>query len=123
MKRLLEMEAVSADEYEAAGAKIHQTTNEAWRHYAVANIPSAVARTSTMSLTNNTSQYGVLLANKGLDKAAKANAAFAKAVNTHEGAVKDQPVAETHTRRSNLFWKASRSRRNLKLMNEKGEEK
>src|SRR5699024_4454043 len=27
-------------------------------HYAVANIPGAVARTSTMSLTNNTSQYG-----------------------------------------------------------------
>src|SRR5699024_11788404 len=68
-------------------------------HYAVANIPGAVARTSTMSLTNNTSQYGVFLANKGLVKAVKTNAAFAKGVNTHDGAVTNQPVAETHDMR------------------------
>ncbi|MFD1362410.1 alanine dehydrogenase [Lentibacillus salinarum] len=65
-------------------------------HYAVANIPGAVARTSTMSLTNNTSQYGVFLANKGLEETVKTNRAFAKGVNTHEGIVTNQAVAETH---------------------------
>ncbi|WP_010531914.1 alanine dehydrogenase [Lentibacillus jeotgali] len=68
-------------------------------HYAVANIPGAVARTSTTSLTNNTSQYGVFLANKGLEMAVKTSTAFAKGVNTHEGAVTNQPVAETHDMR------------------------
>ncbi|TMN21546.1 alanine dehydrogenase [Lentibacillus cibarius] len=65
-------------------------------HYAVPNIPGAVARTSTMSLTNNTSQYGVFLANKGVEEAVKSNEAFAKGVNTHAGVVTHQSVAETH---------------------------
>lgn len=65
-------------------------------HYAVANIPGAVARTSTMSLTNNTSQYGVFLANKGLEAVVKTNEAFAKGVNAHDGAITNQPVAKTH---------------------------
>lgn len=34
-------------------------------HYAVANIPGAVARTSTIALTNVTIPYGVQIANKG----------------------------------------------------------
>jgi alanine dehydrogenase len=65
-------------------------------HYAVANMPGAVARTSTLSLTNNTSQYGVLLANKGLQKAVETNEAFAKGVNTHGGFVTYEMVANTH---------------------------
>ncbi|MBP1949873.1 alanine dehydrogenase [Virgibacillus litoralis] len=34
-------------------------------HYAVANMPGAVSRTATLSLTNNTIQYGMLLAKMG----------------------------------------------------------
>ncbi|GAB3055737.1 alanine dehydrogenase [Virgibacillus ainsalahensis] len=65
-------------------------------HYAVANIPGAVARTSTMSLTNNTSQYGLFLANEGFEHAVKSNQAFAKGVNTHDGVVTYKSVAKTH---------------------------
>ncbi|MBM7599383.1 alanine dehydrogenase [Virgibacillus halotolerans] len=65
-------------------------------HYAVANMPGAVARTSTLSLTNNTSQYGVYLANKGLQKAIETNEALAKGVNTHAGHITHEKVAETH---------------------------
>ncbi|NWO13993.1 MULTISPECIES: hypothetical protein [Virgibacillus] len=36
--------------------------------YAVANIPGFVARTATLSLTNTTCQYGMLIANQGLNK-------------------------------------------------------
>ena len=39
-------------------------------HYSVANMPGAVARTSTIALTNVTIPYGVQLANKGYVKAA-----------------------------------------------------
>jgi alanine dehydrogenase len=65
-------------------------------HYAVANMPGAVSRTSTLSLTNNTSQYGVYLANKGLQKAVDINEAFAKGVNTHAGHITHEKVADTH---------------------------
>lgn len=71
-------------------------------HYAVANIPGAVARTSTMSLTNNSSKYGVFLASKGFNQAVKSNEAFAKGVNTHEGFVTYETVAKEH----NLSYKA-----------------
>lgn len=65
-------------------------------HYAVANIPGAVARTSTMSLTNNSSKYGVFLANKGFEEAVQTNEAFAKGVNTHDGFVTYETVANEH---------------------------
>ncbi|ASK62548.1 alanine dehydrogenase [Virgibacillus phasianinus] len=65
-------------------------------HYAVANMPGAVARTSTLSLTNNTSQFGVFLASKGLEKAVELNEALAKGVNTHAGSVTYEKVASTH---------------------------
>lgn len=65
-------------------------------HYAVANMPGAVARTSTLSLTNNTSQYGVFLANKGLQKAVEANEALAKGVNTYAGNITHEKIANTH---------------------------
>lgn len=65
-------------------------------HYAVPNIPGAVARTATMSLTNNTSQYGVFLANKGFEEAVKASDTFAKGVNTYAGAVTHPSVAKAH---------------------------
>ncbi|MGO4886291.1 alanine dehydrogenase [Anaerobacillus sp. MEB173] len=63
-------------------------------HYAVANMPGAVSRTSTIALVNVTSQYGVNLANKGLKQAVIENPAIAKGVNTYKGYVTYQAVAD-----------------------------
>ena len=45
-------------------------------HYAVANMPGAVPRTSTMALTNVTVPYAVQIANKGVVKAISENEAL-----------------------------------------------
>ncbi|MEN1967369.1 alanine dehydrogenase [Lentibacillus sp. N15] len=79
-------------------------------HYAVANMPGAVSRTSTLSLTNNTSQYGVFLANKGLQKAVEQNGAFAKGVNTHDGFVTYEKVASTHNLAFNPLFEVIKSK-------------
>jgi len=65
-------------------------------HYAVANIPGAVARTSTFALTNATLPYVVELAEKGYRAAVAGNQALAKGVNTLGGKVICSPVAEAH---------------------------
>jgi hypothetical protein len=43
-------------------------------HYCVANMPGAVAKTSTLALTNATLPYAVQIANKGWKKAMQENA-------------------------------------------------
>jgi len=63
-------------------------------HYCVPNIPGAVPRTSTYGLSNATLPYAVKLANKGLVRAVKENAALAKGVNTFQGHVTYKAVAE-----------------------------
>ena len=63
-------------------------------HYAVANIPGAVPRTSTLALSNVTLPYILALANKGYQKACIDNSALAKGVNTAEGHVTYKAVAE-----------------------------
>jgi len=65
-------------------------------HYAVANIPGAVARTSTFALTNVTTPYGLQIASKGYKQAALDNAALARGINTAEGKVTFKAVAEAH---------------------------
>jgi alanine dehydrogenase len=65
-------------------------------HYAVANMPGAVARTSTIALTNVTIPYGVQIANKGYRKAALDNKALAKGINVIGGKVTFKAVAEAH---------------------------
>ena len=40
-------------------------------HYCVGNMPGAVPRTSTIALTNATLNYGLQIANKGLEQACK----------------------------------------------------
>ncbi|WP_088815240.1 MULTISPECIES: alanine dehydrogenase [Listeria] len=62
-------------------------------HYAVANMPGAVPRTSTMALTNATLQYGLKLANQGLIQAVTNDFHLYKGVNTFEGNVTYQAVA------------------------------
>ncbi len=63
-------------------------------HYCVANMPGAVARTSTQALTNATFSYAVEIADKGWKKAAYENLEIAHGVNTAEGEVTCKGVAE-----------------------------
>lgn len=64
-------------------------------HYSVANIPGAVARTSTIALTNATLPYAVKLANEGFTKAVKSCSELAKGVNTCQGQLVSKPVADS----------------------------
>src|SRR5262249_50527811 len=63
-------------------------------HYAVANMPGAVPRTSTFALCNATIGYAKQLADHGLVKAAQNDAALAKGINTFRGHVPHKAVAE-----------------------------
>lgn len=65
-------------------------------HYSVANMPGAVARTSTIALTNVTIPYGVQIANKGYKQAALDNKAIARGINIAEGNVTYKAVADAH---------------------------
>jgi len=64
-------------------------------HYAVANMPGAVGRTSTYALCNATLPYALFLANQGLTNAARQNSDIVSAVNVHHGQVTHPAVAET----------------------------
>ena len=61
--------------------------------YCVANMPGAVPRTSTFALTNATMPYVLKLADKGWQAACQADAALAKGLSTHEGALVSEQVA------------------------------
>ncbi|UVI33108.1 alanine dehydrogenase [Paenibacillus spongiae] len=63
-------------------------------HYAVANMPGAVPRTSTIALTNATVPYALQLANKGVLKAIRDNHSLMLGVNTAAGFVTYEAVAK-----------------------------
>ena len=63
-------------------------------HYSVANMPGAVARTSTLALTNATLDYALQIANKGWKQAVRDNEGLAKGVNVLEGKVTYKAVAD-----------------------------
>ena len=54
-------------------------------HYCVGNMPGAVPRTSTIALTNATLRYGLMIADRGLEKAAVAYPVLYSAINTYGG--------------------------------------
>ncbi|MBU9710304.1 alanine dehydrogenase [Evansella tamaricis] len=62
-------------------------------HYAVANMPGAVPRTSTIALTNVTVPYALQIANKGITRALRENPALVKGVNTANGFISYEAVA------------------------------
>ncbi len=62
-------------------------------HYTVPNMPGAVPRTSTTGLTNATVPYILEIANKGYEQAIKDNEALRKGVNTMQGNVTNEGVA------------------------------
>jgi alanine dehydrogenase len=64
-------------------------------HYCVANMPGAVAKTSTIALTNATLPYAVQIANKGWQRAMRENSEIKLGANVMNGKVTYQAVAET----------------------------
>jgi alanine dehydrogenase len=63
-------------------------------HYCVANMPGAVARTSTRALTNATLPYAIEIANKGWKAAMQENNEIKLGANVIKGAVTFKAVAE-----------------------------
>jgi len=63
-------------------------------HYCVANMPGAVARTSTFALNNVTLPFTMQLANKGYQRALYENAHLREGLNVHKGAITNAPVAK-----------------------------
>jgi len=65
-------------------------------HYCVANMPGAVARTSTFALNNATLPFALALADKGWRQALKDDVHLRAGLNVHDGKVACKPVAEAH---------------------------
>lgn len=63
-------------------------------HYCVANMPGAVARTSTIALTNATLSYAVEIANKGWKKAMQENEEIKLGANVIDGQITYKAVSE-----------------------------
>jgi alanine dehydrogenase len=64
-------------------------------HYAVANMPGAVARTATLALTNATLPYVERIARDGWQSAARQHAPIARGVNLAGGRVTHPAVADS----------------------------
>ena len=63
-------------------------------HYCVANMPGAVARTSTVALTNATLPYALQIANKGWKKAMQDNKEIMRGANVVHGEITYKAVAD-----------------------------
>jgi alanine dehydrogenase len=63
-------------------------------HYAVANMPGAVARTSTFALNNATMPFTIQLAEKGADKAMKDNPHLRAGLNVYKNLLTYKAVAD-----------------------------
>lgn len=62
-------------------------------HYCVANMPGAVARTSTYALNNVTLPHALNIANLGWKEAMRQNPHLAQGLNVHEGKITYEAVA------------------------------
>ena len=65
-------------------------------HYCVANMPGAVARTSTFALNNATLPFALALADKGWQRALAEDPHLLAGLNVHDGKLTCAPVAEAH---------------------------
>ena len=63
-------------------------------HYCVANMPGAVARTSTYALTNMTLRYARMIARDGVIESAKKDQPFKLGINTHAGKLVYKQIAD-----------------------------
>ncbi|KPP80830.1 MAG: alanine dehydrogenase Ald [Oceanicaulis sp. HLUCCA04] len=83
--------------FETSKATTHQSPTfivDGVVHYCVANMPGAVARTSTLALTNATLPFTLAIANKGAKKAMNDDAHLARGLNVAEGQIAYEPVAK-----------------------------
>ncbi|MCC6347554.1 MAG: alanine dehydrogenase [Nitrospirales bacterium] len=64
-------------------------------HYAVANMPGAYPRTSTLALTNSTLPYIRMLADCGVGGALREDAPLRSALNTYQGEIMNKALAES----------------------------
>ncbi|RNL82106.1 alanine dehydrogenase [Halostreptopolyspora alba] len=67
--------------------------------YCVANMPGAVPNTSTHALTKETLPYALALAGKGWRRALSDDPALAQGLNTHDGHLTNEAVADAHGRK------------------------
>jgi alanine dehydrogenase len=65
-------------------------------HYCVANMPGAVARTSTFALNNATLPFALALADKGWRQALKDDVHLREGLNVCDGKITCKPVADAH---------------------------
>ena len=65
-------------------------------HYCVANMPGAVARTSTFALNNATLPFTLALADQGAEKGDEGEPASARRPQRHTGTLTYKAVAEAH---------------------------
>jgi alanine dehydrogenase len=63
-------------------------------HYCVANMPGAVARTSTFALNNATLPFALALADKGYRRACAEDAHLRNGLNVHAGKLTYKAVAD-----------------------------
>jgi alanine dehydrogenase len=63
-------------------------------HYCVANMPGAVARTSTFALTNATYPFVEALANRGVMQALSIDHHLRNGLSVHKGVLTSKPVAQ-----------------------------
>ena len=64
-------------------------------HYCVANMPGAVARSSTIALTSVTLSYGLAIADQGVSDASASNEALRRGLNIADGACVHEAVARS----------------------------
>lgn len=65
-------------------------------HYCVANMPGAYSRTATQALNNVTHPWTMLIADKGVPAACAVRPDLVGGINTRDGRLTCQPVAEAH---------------------------
>ena len=63
-------------------------------HYCVANMPGGVSRTSTQALTTATLPFGLEIAGRGVEEAARRRSAIARGINTWKGRLTYAGVGE-----------------------------
>jgi alanine dehydrogenase len=63
-------------------------------HYCVANMPGAVARTSTLALNNATLPFVLKIAEQGVEQALATSAHLQRGLNVAGGAIRHAAVAE-----------------------------
>jgi alanine dehydrogenase len=75
----------------------YYTKEDGILRYSVANMPGAVARTSTLALTNATLPYALQTANLGAESACRTDPAMMKGLNVYKGALTHKGVADAQT--------------------------